>query len=280
MTTDLTPPQRYELKYLIDETTATAMRDVLKDYLSLDDFSRNQPHDSYANHSLYLDSTNWQYFWDTVAGNPRRHKLRVRFYDDDPAGTVYLEIKRRSGDLITKQRAAVTREEAVAVLRGQDLVANRQVGECQARAPVIQDFRKLMKADQAVPRLHLAYHREAWLDASEPAIRFTMDRGICCAYQASCDLSSALHDPLMPWGSQVIASLKFAGRFPAWFWQLQHRFNLQPCNPAKYATSVSTLEKRSHPTGIGYPGTLANMMRQLSLSVHRLEPVQPSLHGP
>jgi hypothetical protein len=67
----------------------------------------------------------------------------------------------------------------------------------------------------------------------------------------------------MPWGDQVIATLKFRGRFPDWFWHFQRLFKLQPCNLAKYATSVSMLEKRRDPTGIGYPGTVAHAISQL-----------------
>lgn len=49
--------QRYEIKYLIDERTATRIRAYVQQQLLLDPFGADQPGLSYPVHSLYLDSS-------------------------------------------------------------------------------------------------------------------------------------------------------------------------------------------------------------------------------
>lgn len=238
--------QRFEIKYLVDERTASAIRGMLSEYLSLDDYCRDKPGLSYVNHSIYLDTPRWQYYVDSIEENPHRYKLRARFYDDASSKPAYIEIKRRSGDLITKRRAALPIEKTRAILQGEGPTTGWLSDECQGQARTIWDFQELMARDKSAPRLHMAYYREAWVDAAEPSNRFTFDRAICCEHYEKCDLPLDFKDPIRPWGERVIATLKFYRRLPDWFWHFQYRFKLQPSNPAKYATSISMLEQRRH----------------------------------
>lgn len=47
--------QRFELKYLIGEETALLVRDFVRSYIDLDEYSVGRPNYSYPVHSLYLD---------------------------------------------------------------------------------------------------------------------------------------------------------------------------------------------------------------------------------
>src|SRR2546423_2235929 len=90
--------QRFELKYVINEQTARAVRDFLAAYLDVDEFGATQPNFSYPVHSLYLDSEALNLYWHTINGNKNRYKLRLRFYDNNPTSPVYFEIKRRMNE--------------------------------------------------------------------------------------------------------------------------------------------------------------------------------------
>jgi len=84
MEKDKLQPQRFELKYLVNEDVALAMRDFVRSYLVPDEFASKSATLSYLNHSLYLDSDDLQLYWDVINGNKNRHKLRLRFYDEIP----------------------------------------------------------------------------------------------------------------------------------------------------------------------------------------------------
>lgn len=77
--------QRFELKFLIRDDIARGIRDFVASYLAVDEFGADMPDLAYPIHSLYVDSEDLRLYWDTVNGTKNRYKLRVRFYDDNPA---------------------------------------------------------------------------------------------------------------------------------------------------------------------------------------------------
>src|SRR5438045_9275038 len=98
---------RFELKYLISENTAQRVRDFVRCYLDMDEYSVGRPNYSYPVHSLYLDSDDLTLYWQTINGNKNRYKLRLRYYSTNPETPVFFEIKRRMNNCIMKQRGGV-----------------------------------------------------------------------------------------------------------------------------------------------------------------------------
>jgi len=93
--------QRYELKYVIPEQKALAIRDFLRCYLDVDNNCLGQPDLSYSVHSLYLDSPGMALYHSTINGDKNRFKLRIRFYNEREDTPVFLEIKRRMNNIIS-----------------------------------------------------------------------------------------------------------------------------------------------------------------------------------
>jgi len=89
MATDRMQQQRFELKYLITEDMALRVRDFVRCYLGMDEYSVGKPNYSYPVHSLYLDSDDLKLYWDTINGNKNRFKLRLRYYDSGPKSPVF-----------------------------------------------------------------------------------------------------------------------------------------------------------------------------------------------
>src|SRR5204863_3198832 len=115
MRRDRMQQQRFELKYLIPEQTALLVRDFVRSYLEMDEFSVGRPNYSYPVHSLYLDSDDLQLYWRTINGDKNRFKLRLRYYSINEESPVFFEIKRRMNNCILKQRGGV-RQDAVSLL--------------------------------------------------------------------------------------------------------------------------------------------------------------------
>jgi len=103
--------QRWELKYVIPEDVALALREFVSSYLEIDEYGANKPNLSYSIHNLYLDSDDLQIYWGTINGNKHRFKLRLRFYADNPnpQAPVFFVIKRRMNEAILKQRCGMRR---------------------------------------------------------------------------------------------------------------------------------------------------------------------------
>jgi hypothetical protein len=233
--------QRLELKYQISEQKALAIRDFVRSYLVIDEYSADKPNYSYRIHSLYLDSDDLRTYWETINGVKNRFKLRLRYYDDLPGSPVFFEIKRRMNEAIMKQRGGVRREAVGWLLGGQLPEPEHMLTQNTRHFVALQNFSRLMLSIGASPKAHVTYFREAWVSTHDNSIRVTMDRNVYCSPEFGCALGTELVDPVKPFGHKVILELKFTGRFPNWFRDLVEAFDLMRGAAAKYADGVALI---------------------------------------
>jgi hypothetical protein len=233
---------RYELKYLIPNSLALRIRGFVQQHLELDEFGVGMPNLSYPIHSLYLDSDNWEIYRRSLNGDKNRFKLRIRYYNESPKTPVFWEIKRRMKDVILKQRCAVRRSAAQAVVWGQlpapaDMIMPNDPSELKA----IHEFFKLQHDLGAGPRMDVAYDREAYVSATNNEFRVTFDRHVRVQPRPDGLLTTKLPDPFICTGpgttdpdDVVIFELKFTERFPNWYRDLVRSFNLTQTGAAKF----------------------------------------------
>lgn len=232
---------RYELKYLIPHRVAIEIREFVRQHFELDEFGQDRPNFAYPVHSLYLDSDDWQIFWRTQNGDKNRYKLRIRYYNEGARTPIFWEIKRRMKDVILKQRCAIRRAHATQVLNGQlpelhEMLSPTSASEHEA----IQDFLRLQFDLGAVPKMHLAYEREAYVHHEVNDFRVTFDRHVRVATRFDGRLTTHMEDPFICTGpcddpeDVVILELKFTDRFPNWYRDLVRRFDLMQTGAAKF----------------------------------------------
>src|SRR5437879_7575498 len=156
MRRDRMQTQRFELKYLIPEATALLVRDFVRSYLGMDEFSVGRPDYSYPVHSLYLDSDDLKFYWKTINGDKNRFKLRLRFYNDNIDTPVFFEIKRRMNNCILKQRGGVRRDAVGDLLNGHFPAPAHLVSGNPKQMVALENFCQLMHEYQAKPKVHIA----------------------------------------------------------------------------------------------------------------------------
>lgn len=230
--------QRWELKYIIPEELALAVREFVRSYLELDEYGAKRADLSYTIHNLYLDSPDLAIYWGTINGTKNRYKLRLRFYEDNPTSPVFFEIKRRMNDAIIKQRGGVKRAAVNAVLGGQLPAAAELVSGDARQLVALQRFVELATSHHAVPVAHVRYEREAWISPTDNSVRVTLDRQVMISPEFTPRFSSQMDDPTSVFGPLVILELKFTGRFPDWFKDLVRVFNLKQEAASKYADGI------------------------------------------
>ena len=239
MSQDRLQLQRFELKYIISEEVALAVRDFVASYLELDEFGATLPKFSYPVHSLYLDNSQLSLYRSTINGDKNRFKLRLRFYENRPDAPVFFEIKRRMNNTISKQRGGVRRDAVDALLAGQLPSPNHLISKEPKQAVALQNFCRLMTNLQATPKAHIAYLREAWISRMDNSVRVTMDRDVMCDPEPTARLETDLIQPMAVFGNKVVLELKFTNRFPDWFKELVRVFGLMQCGAAKYVDGVT-----------------------------------------
>jgi hypothetical protein len=246
--------QRFELKYLVSEPIARAMRQFVRCYLRPDEFAAESRDFSYAVHSLYLDSPDLCLYGATNGGERNRFKLRIRFYDDGPDAPAFFEIKRRCNESISKLRAKVKRESVQPLLAGEWPQLRHLAKPDAKQLFALQEFSLRMARLGATPRSHVGYAREAWMSPTDNSMRVTFDRQVQCAPQFSSKLNVAVaeNDAVAPFESQVIFELKFTNRMPNWCGELVRAFGLVRGGAAKYAEGIAQMgEHRVSNRGVG-----------------------------
>src|SRR5688572_19092499 len=208
MAKDRLQTQRFELKYLIKEETAQAIRRFISCYLKPDDFAATLPNYSYPVHSLYLDSPDLTTYQAVQCGEKNRYKLRIRYYSDNDA-TVYFEIKRRTNDVISKMRAKVRRDAVQPLLNGHPPQLRHLAAPNGKQLIALQEFCRLMHTLRAAPKSHVAYMREAWMSPVNNSVRVTFDCTVQCEPEFGSSMTTALGDAVLPFDDRVVLELKF-----------------------------------------------------------------------
>jgi len=239
MHADRLQTQRFEIKYLVPDSIASSARDFVRAYLDADEFSATRADFSYPVHSLYLDSDEMTFYRHTLNGDKNRLKMRARFYDQDLDSPVFLEIKRRTNNTISKQRCAIRREALWTVLSGQLPEPSMIVSKGNNATFALHNFLRLLLAHQAKPVAHVGYRREAWVSRADNSLRVTMDRNVRFDVQAETLLKTGMKEPVPVFDPEVVLELKFTNRCPEWFEQLARVFNLRQYSAAKYAEGVT-----------------------------------------
>ncbi len=232
--------QRFEYKYHVDEYQAAGIRDFLRHHMTLDEFGATQPNFSYPVHTIYLDSPDLQLYQATINGDRNRFKLRVRFYENGEEAAVYTEIKRRYNAVITKKRAAITRESARHIARGQLPGPTELVKPEADSMPALEEFNKMVSLLNAGPVAHIAYLREAWIGEDDHTrARVTLDRQVRSEPRKDLHFSFDMDNPQLVFGDSVVLELKFTNRFPHWFKELVQCYELRHQSAAKYVDGIA-----------------------------------------
>ena len=166
-------PARHELKYFINPAELEVLRQRLQGALAMDSHCvRGEP---YIIRSLYFDTLDDTAFHDKQAGVEHRDKYRIRVYGySDKA--IFLERKRKIGDLIQKSSVQITRRLCDQIISGDP------TGLQRSNNALLQEVYVQMRTRLLRPKVIVDYAREAYIHPAEDT-RITFDL----------DLHSGLH---------------------------------------------------------------------------------------
>lgn len=234
--------ERLELKYLVDELTAGAIRRAIAPYCEPDAFNP-APGAGYTIRSLYLDSPGLYCFRAKERGDHDRFKLRARVYEPAPGQVraadhpVHLEIKRKRGDMVWKERSAVPRERWVDAAQG--FASERDM------TPALSRFARLVAELGAEPRMLVEYEREAFASEHDGYARVTFDRRLCACATSAWDLSlpSSQLQPVrtvttLDMRHAVLLELKCEQLVPFWLQEVIRSFQLTRVGFSKYNSAL------------------------------------------
>jgi hypothetical protein len=235
---------RSEHKYLVNETTAVALRSFVRAYLTPDHYMPAGDSEGYHVHSLYLDSPWHELYRETTEGVKNRYKLRMRFYDEAPQAPVFLEVKSRTTDAIHKLRAIVSKSSATALLSGMTLTTQDLISPTEKSIIALEEFRRRMTGLAARGCAFVSYRREAYVGFDLEEVRVTFDRHIAGLPYDPTNGFRLPTERAEVFPDQVVVELKYSGRVPKWMRELVRDFGLQRTSFPKYVHAVDALQLR------------------------------------
>lgn len=173
---------RHELKYLINEGERELLKIRMQPLFQLDPHAQNG---EYMIRSLYFDDYWHSSYEEKEMGILERKKYRIRIYDCKDH-SIHLERKRKSGQYIYKESAALTRAETERILQGEyDFLLHHS-------QPLCQEFYVECISNVMRPRVIVDYEREPYI-MKDGTVRVTFDKDVRAAI-----LGQDLFDDTLP----------------------------------------------------------------------------------
>ncbi|PKL88299.1 MAG: hypothetical protein CVV23_11235 [Ignavibacteriae bacterium HGW-Ignavibacteriae-2] len=246
---DLSNTVRYELKYTIDESIASDIKDYIQNICTLD---KNVPEgeSGYTVNNLYFDTSDLRFYNDTKFRKPIRFKPRARYYGNKATDFIWPEIKYRNASVIWKRRYKIPIE------RWPELFYTTEKKQSLSVINTHLDtFDDIIYWFSAQPVLHVRYFREPYVSDLEAYGRVTFDRRLTCRpTHGSIDLDYDERDMLFyddpissqNYDSQVLLEIKVEKHVPYWAIELIRKFNLMQRPYSKYCYGIDSIMNYNH----------------------------------
>jgi VTC domain len=240
--------ERFEQKFILHRRLVAPVREFIRPFCIPDPNGKGDIPE-YIVTTLQLDTP----LMDLALAKERkafsRFKLRIRTYglDAPPKGPIFLEIKRKVGNVIIKSRAKMNRttyhDQTVTHPETATLLKNPKDNAVQL------EFCRVANEIGARPKILIRYIRESYFGANDDYARVTFDRRVSYRvtrdwilpgeevadwkYWRCMDMQEAFRRPY----AGYIFELKSMRDTPTWMLETVERFNLLNTGFCKYATA-------------------------------------------
>ena len=227
---------RVEYKYLVPLSLLPDLREMILPHVEVDPYSAARPRNEYTVRSLYLDTSRFHFYHEKLEGLKERKKLRIRGYNEfSPTVPVFLEIKRKTGSAVTKQRSTLSYQnllpffETGEVEKYVSALPEHEEARSNARCFLFHFHRQALR-----PSVSVIYEREAFFFKFDHRLRITFDKNL--RVQNNVSLSSLFDETQTRYAipRHFILEIKTNSGFPTWLRMVLSRLELNQEALSKY----------------------------------------------
>jgi len=242
--------ERKEFKYFVKYEHLDELRKRFLKYMEYDPYCRDKEGSFYTVRSIYLDTRTLLFYYEKIDSVKIRKKLRIRTYNDSDEydDTAFLEIKRKHGNRVFKERVRILLSEVPYILNGAYLKPT--IEDCSRFEKTSYNrFIYLTKRLKLVPVNLVTYEREALIGLEDSKMRVTFDMNVRSYINPDPDDFFRESDLKEIKESHFVLEIKFDGNLPIWVREIIRDFNLHVQAISKYCrgldiwqTNVAELE--------------------------------------
>ncbi len=236
---------RNEIKYLVPNYYLDKLRSRLSVFVQPDVFVCSKPEgfSQYTVRSIYFDNRALDAYHEKHSGVFLRKKFRVRGYNcQQPQVNVVLEIKRKIGNRVKKNRAIVKYENLNDLFSTGNIdmyVANN--GKDQNAKIEAGRFLFYYGLKQLIPACLIAYEREAYHGLFDPGVRITFDKNLRSRmFPPTTGLFAEERLKKFFPGHFILEIKYFSETMPSWARSLVQEFGLRHEALSKYTLGIDT----------------------------------------
>ena len=202
-------------------------------YMDWDEYTQDDS--GYEVNSLYLDSPRFKCYHEKLDGLQLRKKVRIRSYHKsiNADSNLFFELKRKSGDVILKDRIVVKGEDYFGFLEDPFSLMKVEAYDKDFLNEYLYEISyNLMK-----PVVLVTYLRKAFVSRFDKRFRVTFDYNLSFAKPA--DPKSHFDvDYERKYDDLAIMEVKFNGAMPKWFHDIIEMYGLRKDRFSKYCKGI------------------------------------------
>lgn len=233
---------RFEYKYLVPGHLLTRLRRELLPYMEMDNFAKKHPAGEYTVRSIYYDTAQFTCYREKLEGLDVRRKFRIRGYDTlSDSSIIFLEIKRKQTNCISKNRAPLYYADLPAVLdsgRVDDFILSFSGNGIEKKDA--EKFLYYYYSRNLRPAVLVIYEREAFFGRFDPSLRITIDKNLRSIIYPDLNQLYCVEGSKPAMLDHFIFELKFYGTLPSWVRSLINRYNLYRRALSKYTMTLDS----------------------------------------
>jgi SPX domain protein involved in polyphosphate accumulation len=223
------------------------LRNDVQPFLIPDIFMKNRPEKEYTVRSVYLDSFQLFTYHEKLAGLRLRNKFRIRGYNNYKEDSiVFLEIKRKDSDYISKDRAPLYYHELDKFLKTKDLslIHSLKNGSLK-RKECAGNFLYYYLLNNLHPYINVVYEREAYECKFGSGLRITFDKDIRTKPAETFDKLFVDENLKPSLKKYFVMEVKFHKILPSWLPAVMKKYNVFRQSASKYVMSVDVKNDNS-----------------------------------
>lgn len=233
--------QRREVKFLLSKAQFDALLPVVHEYMNPDRYCLDGK--EYGIYNIYYDTPDNFLIRQSVEKPYYKEKLRLRSYYSPAAAdsSVFLEVKKKIGGIVTKRRVAMTLQEAEAYIQ------TRVKPHCERfiDKQVMKELDVFLNFyDSIQPRQYISYRRAAFFGKDDPEFRLTFDRRIT-ARRHDLTLMKESYGTELILPDQRLMEIKVPGSLPLWMSKALSELEIRKASFSKYGTAYKNFVRDS-----------------------------------
>jgi len=254
---------RFEYKYLAKIDDIDLIREYTLNFSEPDIHMEKDCLPEYTVRSIYFDTSKFDLYNDKVEGLEIRKKVRIRGYNQ-PTGKdiIFLEIKRKWGDAIYKNRAPILYENLENLLSLGDVdgliiknIKGFENSHSDARKFLFHIYRKNMQ-----PTVLVIYEREAYHSKINGGFRITFDKNLRCFPYPKLNELFVERNLTYYNADYFLIETKFFGQLPNWFKFLINKFSLMRISFSKYVICLDLIGIANKRSNFSYASGLSKYL--------------------